>query len=80
MWSEDHWFGPDLIGAEKWGNENVSLAEPFHLDLCKSAFSTGLITASAGTGKHGAKRVGIQASIKVSIVRTNLRMVLVTAS
>ena len=57
MWSEDHWFGPDLIGAEKWGNENVSLAEPFHLDLCKSAFSTGLITASAGTGKRGAKRV-----------------------
>ena len=54
MWSEDQWFGHDLIGAE---NKNVSLAEPFHLDLRKSAFSTGLMAASAGTGKRVAKRV-----------------------
>ena len=54
---EVEWRPVDLIGAEKWENENVSLAEPFRLDLCKSAFSTGLITASAGTGKRGAKRV-----------------------
>ena len=57
MRNEDHWSGPNLIGAEMWGKENVSLAEPFHLDLCKSAFSTGLITASAGTRKRVAKRV-----------------------
>ena len=39
------------------GDENVSLAEPFRLDLRKSAFSTGLMAASAGTGKRVAERV-----------------------